>query len=379
MRNHFDVLVFSFYPPAYIAGGPVRSIEAIIDYTRNDINYLVYSQDKFNSYSDKINYEYDLNNPKILTYEHLSFIGVFKLIRKYRFNYIYLNSLFSFKQVLYSVIFSWIFGVKIVISIRGQIEDGAMSNSSNKKKIYLFIFRMIFKNSISKFHSTCISETSNISKKLRVSSDNIIQISNLRKIKTSYINSFSSKTSDGYFNVIFYSRIVPKKNLLQLLNLLYHSNLKSVRLDIYGNIEDISYWQKCLNVIQDNEDNINILVTYKGIIENVYLYEVLSQYNVFIFPTLSENYGHVIIEALMSGIPILVNNTTPFSNDILKFNIGHVIDFNDSFAFYTAMTSCMNMSDDDYVLIKKRILNYLQDLEDKNILISRNYINLFKP
>ena len=109
MRNHFDVLVFSFYPPAYIAGGPVRSIEAIIDYTRNDINYLVYSQDKFNSYSDKINYEYDLNNPKILTYEHLSFIGVFKLIRKYRFNYIYLNSLFSFKQVFCFFLFRFQF------------------------------------------------------------------------------------------------------------------------------------------------------------------------------------------------------------------------------------------------------------------------------
>jgi len=377
MSNYFDVLVFSFYPPAYIAGGPVRSIEAIIEYTGNDVKYLVYSKDKFNSCSDKINFDYNLNNPRILTYEHLSLIGMFKLMRKYHFKYIYLNSFFSFNQVLYSVVCSWIFGVKIVISIRGQIEDGAMLNSS-KKKIYIFFFRIFFKNSISKFHSTSISETSNISKKLKVSSYKIIQISNLRKIITSHVLPFSLKTSDNCFKFVFYSRIVPKKNLLHLLNLLYSSNLKSVRLDIYGNIEDVSYWQKCLKVIQENEHNKSIMVTYRGIIDDTNLYEVLSQYYVFIFPTLSENFGHVIIEALMSGIPILVNDTTPFSNDIIKYNIGHVIDFNDSIAFYSALKSYINMNKEDYLSIKKRILIYLKDLEDNNIFISRNYIKLFK-
>ncbi|MBM3456733.1 MAG: hypothetical protein FJX80_16655, partial [Bacteroidetes bacterium] len=104
MSNYFDVLVFSFYPPAYIAGGPVRSIEAIIEYTGNDVKYLVYSKDKFNSCSDKINFDYNLNNPRILTYEHLSLIGMFKLMRKYHFKYIYLNSFFSFNQVLYFVV-----------------------------------------------------------------------------------------------------------------------------------------------------------------------------------------------------------------------------------------------------------------------------------
>ena len=39
---------------------------------------------------------------------------------------------------------------------------------------------------------------------------------------------------------------------------------------------------------------------------------VLSEYHFFLSPTQSENYGHSIIEALLSGLPTLISDGTPW-------------------------------------------------------------------
>jgi hypothetical protein len=40
----------------------------------------------------------------------------------------------------------------------------------------------------------------------------------------------------------------------------------------------------------------------------------LAEYDLFLFPTLGENYGHVISEALASGCPVVISDQTPWRN-----------------------------------------------------------------
>jgi len=40
----------------------------------------------------------------------------------------------------------------------------------------------------------------------------------------------------------------------------------------------------------------------------------ISDYDAFVLPTLGENFGHVIFESLMSGIPVLISDQTPWRN-----------------------------------------------------------------
>ena len=39
-----------------------------------------------------------------------------------------------------------------------------------------------------------------------------------------------------------------------------------------------------------------------------------ARYDVFVLPTRGENYGHVILEALMAGTPVLISDQTPWRN-----------------------------------------------------------------
>ena len=45
--------------------------------------------------------------------------------------------------------------------------------------------------------------------------------------------------------------------------------------------------------------------------------------HVFLFPTLGENYGHVIQEALSAGCPVILSNQTPWNN-LEKYDVGYV-------------------------------------------------------
>jgi len=52
--------------------------------------------------------------------------------------------------------------------------------------------------------------------------------------------------------------------------------------------------------------------------------ERLADYDAFIFPTLGENFGHVIIESLSAGCPVLCSDQTPW-NDVFRAGGGSVI------------------------------------------------------
>ena len=42
--------------------------------------------------------------------------------------------------------------------------------------------------------------------------------------------------------------------------------------------------------------------------------KTLADYDLMLFPTLGENFGHVIFEALAAGVPVLVSDQTPWQD-----------------------------------------------------------------
>ena len=126
---------------------------------------------------------------------------------------------------------------------------------------------------------------------------------------------------------IFFSRIHPSKNLITLINLWtqnkYFDNLE---LSIYGEISDHKYFQKIKKKIVKFE-NINYRKPlYKNKIK------ILSNYDIFIFPSKSENFGLVILEALAAGLYLILNRNLPWHHlkdkkyaSLINFNKNQLI------------------------------------------------------
>src|SRR5699024_8494676 len=92
-----------------------------------------------------------------------------------------------------------------------------------------------------------------------------------------------------------------------------------VRLDIYGPIEDKTYYSECKGLMDSLPDNCE--VNYLGAVAPNDVRKVMTNYDLLFLPTRGENYGHVIFEALAAGLPVLISDRTSW-NDLEDAGVG---------------------------------------------------------
>jgi len=181
--------------------------------------------------------------------------------------------------------------------------------SFNQKKIkkiigWHFYQKIIFyKSDLIIVNST--NEKNNLKKKLN-NKCNIIVIPHGINIKKK-IN-YKNIPTKSNLKFVFFSRIHPSKNLHKLIEL-WNSDkfFDKYSLSIFGEITDQSYFKKLFYKFEENFKNIR----YFGALKKN-LQRTLSKYDVFIMPSKSENFGLVVLEALSSGLFVLVNKDLPW-------------------------------------------------------------------
>ena len=101
------------------------------------------------------------------------------------------------------------------------------------------------------------------------------------------------------------------KNLTFALEVLARVTVP-VDLSVVGPIGIPDYWTECRRLMEALPPHIN--VRYHGSVPAGEVPKVLAQHDLFFLPTLGENFGHVIIEALGTGTPALISDRTPWQN-----------------------------------------------------------------
>jgi glycosyltransferase involved in cell wall biosynthesis len=210
---------------------------------------------------------------------------------------------FNFKPLLFCK------GVKKIVSVRGMLHPGALSQKSFKKKIYLGLWKMMGLHKRAFFHATDVDEKKYIH-------DVFGQSVNV-KVAANFPRVFNEqpvvKKKPGQLKLVSVALISPMKNILLVLEALGNDQLVVDKIDynIYGPVKDKQYWEECLACIK--KVPVNISVTYHGDISPDKIEEALAANHVFILPSKSENYGHSIVEALYAGRPVITSNNTPWN------------------------------------------------------------------
>jgi glycosyltransferase involved in cell wall biosynthesis len=318
-----NVLVLTnYYSPSQQAGGLVRSLEALFLALDGDFVFWVLCRDR--DISDKEVYSGIIVN-KWLTYGNVNVmylrdfdwnpLSLARIFSKLNFNLVYLNSFFSFRSTFPFLLLrrfsSSLSHCNVLLSPRGELNSGSMSTSSFKKLPYLLLSRFLSLYRGIHWHFSDVKEFNEATEFFPLQtrfSHCIPDLTPVDLLLSSPDLTESKRTHQKQF--IFFSRIVPKKNLGFLLTAL-KSVRSSVILDIYGYIEDSHYWCQCLRIIATLPSNI--VVNYCGSISSSEILTILPLYEVFLFPTLNENFGHVVIEALSCSLPIIMSQNTPWS------------------------------------------------------------------
>lgn len=106
-------------------------------------------------------------------------------------------------------------------------------------------------------------------------------------------------------------RFVPQKNqdfIVQLFHSFYQHNTESKLVLIGDGIDKSKIIEKCVNLGIQNS------VIFVGNVSNIEAY--YSAMDVFLFPSLYEGFGMVLVEAQLSGLPCLASTNVPLSTKI---------------------------------------------------------------
>ncbi|HQW83625.1 MAG TPA: glycosyltransferase, partial [Ferruginibacter sp.] len=259
-----------------------------------------------------------------------------------------------------------------IISVRGMLHPGALSQKAIKKKFFLKLLKLTGWQNKNSFHVTDEQEKIFAEKELGLHA-RIFVAGNFPGL-FNYTEIQGKKA--GALKLISIGLISPMKNYMPVLNALKTIGQKHpeffIDYAIYGSVKDENYWQQCKAIIDGLPENIK--VTWHGAVAPASIENALSQNNVFILPSISENFGHSIIEALSAGRPVITSNGTPWNN--LQQTKAGVNTKVDEQSIAAAISLFATMQQDELTVWSKAAANYARQAIDINEL-KQQYKTMF--
>lgn len=354
--------VTDWYLPAYKAGGPVRSISNLVStLAGSDFEFFVLTRDR--DLTETAPYPgvpletwTQVGNARVFYTADHSLRNFRRRITEIKPDVIYLNSFFSTfaRKVLLLRRLGLIGSSAVIVAPRGELSPGALRIKWRKKKTYLRLvaFSGLYRNLL--WHATAPLERNEIAELLRsyhlemgtreLIAESIHVASNIPGSSSTAGENRTIDKQAGEVRFLFVSRVSPKKNLAMAIELvaLLRGN---IRFDIYGPVDDPAYWQSCEELIARAPKNVQ--VRYLGPLTHDVAQRKFSEYHFFLFPTLSENFGHVIAESLAAGCPVVISDQTPWSG-LAQKNIGWELPLNDRNPWLTVLQQCADMNAEEY-------------------------------
>ena len=126
-------------------------------------------------------------------------------------------------------------------------------------------------------------------------------------------------------NLLYVGTIERRKGIIYMLRAVKKliETTPIVRLDIVGKIVDDEYYNELKNFLTLN--HLEDYVEFHGRISNEKLNEFYTKAEIFVFPSLLEGYGIVLIEAMKYGLPIVAFNNSAIPYTIINQHNGFIV------------------------------------------------------
>lgn len=358
-----DILILApYYLPGFKGGGPIRSISNLVHTLGNEFNFKIITSDR--DLGDSIAYEKAQNEvwTKVglaevyyITPEKFNFRYLRKIIQSTHYDFIYLNSFFNANFSVIPILLRRM-GIipykPIIVAPRGEFSPGALKIKNFKKELFIESTKLVGLHNKVLWHAT--SEEEKIDIKQIYGEEVPVRVAqNLPNIFENKEHQTKEKKR-GELKLVFLSRITEKKNLKGALTFL-KGITGNITFDIYGPIENQNYWNACRDVIESLPNNVQ--VNYMGQVNNNKVHLLFSNYNAFLFPTFGENYGHVIVESLLAGCPVIISDQTPWKN-IENEGAGWTIPLEKEETFIAALNDIVHMDSEEFQQLSRSASEY---------------------
>lgn len=219
-----------------------------------------------------------------------------------------------------------LFKKRFIISPRGAVEEELIQKKRAwlKKLVYFLILKFVFKRAAG-FHFTSEKEEDEFFKFTKINKPYII-LSNLfeyqefqKRVDEKLLEKFNLKNKKY---ILYFGRINWKKRLELLIDAFYeiNKNFKDFYLALIGSADE-DYFEKLKKKIKDLRLEDRIILIGETISGDLKIALYQNAY-CFVLPSISENFGYVVLEALASKAPVIISEGVGLKEFIEKYNAG---------------------------------------------------------
>ena len=373
------LILTPYYLPGYKGGGPIQSCHNLVENLYEEFEFYILCSDRDHKSKQpygniKINDWNKVEHAMVyyMSPEKQTLKGFKKILNETEYDILYLNGFFSPIFTIKPLILKKLKKIKnkkIILTPRGDFTGGC-ENKKIKKYTYIIVAKVLglYKNLI--WQATSEIEKKDIKKKFKKA--NVFIAENMSEKFIPKKSIIDKKEQE--LKLIFVSRIFPKKNIKYALEILKNIKEGNVTYDIYGPMEDAQYWEECEKIIKQMPKNVK--VNYCGELSHNQIGNTFQKYHAFFFPTLGENYGHVIIESIMNNcIAILSKETTPWDEYLSLLGTGSYLKSRQGFVNIINRFISMNNEEFKQTVLKNN--KYVATINNNDLIIEK-YIKAFK-
>jgi glycosyltransferase involved in cell wall biosynthesis len=380
-RRPKKILIFvDHYLPGFKFGGPVRTIANLVSHLsdRFEFSIFTFDHDKGDAqpYPDVPREQWtQVGKAKVFYSANRSLRNILRRVDETSPELLYLNSFFS--RVSIKVILAKNAGffpnLPVLLAPRGEFASGALIIKPRRKRAYIeLVNRARLLKGISLQASTEYEKVE-IESHLRPGRSlstavPLIAADIFEMGPGDHPLENRTKKQSGLLRLLYLARISKNKNLNGALQILKGVTGK-VTLSIYGPIGDPDYWATCQNSIHQLPQNIR--VEYKGGLRHEMVSEILSQHDLMFLPTHGENYGHVIVESLSAGCPVLISDRTPWRN-LEEFGVGADLPLEATERFQKVLAQFVDMDEKVAFEYAQRAYNYAVQRTQNKAIVEQN-------
>jgi glycosyltransferase involved in cell wall biosynthesis len=236
-------------------------------------------------------------------------------------------------------------GLPVIVAPRGEFSAGARALKSFRKAVYFRVARLAGLYSGVVWHATKSEEVAEIHALWGPDADVVVAPNLPARIPADQLPLRQPKRA-GTLRLVFLSRVSRMKNLDGALRILAAVGA-DVRLDIFGAREDAPYWNECVALMRDLPANVR--VNYCDTVPPSEVIATLARYDALLLPSHGENFGHVIHEAMLAGLPVVISDRTPW-RDLAPRRIGFDLPLDHPEAFRGAIERLAAMDEGEHSL-----------------------------
>lgn len=326
-RRHRVVVTAYAFEPGYRAGGPIRSVAEVLDRIDPDVSCLLVTSDR--DLGDDAPYPglsgalVDRDRHQVLYVDRRDprhWLRALRLVRRARPDVLYLNSfwspLFTVLPVL-AVLTRLVRPRRVLLAPRGEFSPEALALKSTKKDAVLPLWSRLLRATRPLLQASSPAEAERVRAVLPWAASSVVLQTSTGAAPARQVEPAGDRP-----RLVFVGRISPMKNVRLLLEAVCATRTP-LTLHLYGPVEDPAYWAECTAVL--DRLPATAVVEHLGELRPPEVRRTFAAYDGFVFPTLGENFGHVVAESLGSGCPVMCSTATPWT-DLLREGGGAVLD-----------------------------------------------------